>query len=134
MRRFCCINEYLCRKSPEEEIFSIWHERLLKNSSLNEKIIAPCDKASCMPCVYSNVDDLESAGKVGASMRCFAPTDNHAAYFISEGTDGIWIKDQWASNKQNLRSLRGLFEEKEDLARGGYVDPSNNADAYSVIE
>lgn len=58
---------------------------------------------------------------------------NHAALYVSEGIDGIYIMDQWKSKKGGKvtsRFIRSLGKDK----RGKFIRPSNNADAYSIIE
>ena len=58
-------------------------------------------------------------------------TGNHAAFFISQDATGIWVVDQYfGSGGIRKRHLR--FKGK--TATGTYIDPSNNADAFSVIE
>jgi hypothetical protein len=135
----------------------------------------PSLKATLMPYVYADVDDLEQTDKVGTK-QCVvlvqhyakAPvtrlwtegarvlgthtiqkgtaiatfvdgkyangtTGNHAGLYISQDAGGIWIMDQWSSDtgkpKVSKRYLR-----KKGQSGNRYVDPSNNADAYSVIE
>jgi hypothetical protein len=59
------------------------------------------------------------------------PTGNHAALYVSQDMTGVWVVDQYfGSNGIHKRLLR--FKGK--LPNGGYVDPSNNGDAFSVIE
>jgi hypothetical protein len=56
---------------------------------------------------------------------------NHAAFFVSQDVGGIYVVDQWKGkpevSKRYLRS-KGTNED------GSFIDPSNNADAFSVIE
>ena len=59
---------------------------------------------------------------------------NHAAFYISQDVGGIWIMDQWADDEKKKKISSHYIKRKGKLAKGGYVDPSNNADAYSVIE
>jgi hypothetical protein len=55
---------------------------------------------------------------------------NHAAFYLSQDPTGIWVVDQYASsNGIHKRHLR--FKGK---SASGFVDPSNNGDAFSVIE
>lgn len=59
---------------------------------------------------------------------------NHAAFYLSQDAGGIWVMDQWNGDpKKPLVSKRYLIA-KGKLNSGGYVDPSNNADAFSIIE
>ncbi len=56
---------------------------------------------------------------------------NHAAFYISQDAVGIWVVDQW-STSGTIRKRRLRFKgKKED---GTFIDPSNNGDAFSVIE
>ena len=61
-------------------------------------------------------------------------TGNHAAFYVSQDTKGIWIMDQWSSDiskpKVSMRHIKPRGRNKS----GAYIDPSNNADAFSVIE
>jgi hypothetical protein len=58
------------------------------------------------------------------------PSGNHAAFYLSQDPIGIWVVDQYVgSNGIHKRHLR--FKGK---TASGYVDPSNNGDAFSVIE
>lgn len=59
---------------------------------------------------------------------------NHAAFYVGQNAGGIWVVDQWAGDpKKPLVSKRYVIA-KGKLKSGSYVDPSNNADAFSVIE
>lgn len=62
------------------------------------------------------------------------PTGNHAAFYLSQDAGGIWIMDQWASDTIKPKVSKRYVKKKGKLASGQYVSPSNNADAYSVIE
>ncbi len=56
--------------------------------------------------------------------------DNHAALYISQDATGIRVMDQWTKKaKISSRVLSYLGKEKD----GTFKDPSNNADAMSVI-
>ncbi len=58
-------------------------------------------------------------------------TGNHAALYLSQDAGGIWVIDQYAgSGGIHKRYLR--FQGK--FPNGAYKDPSNNGDAFSVIE
>jgi hypothetical protein len=58
-------------------------------------------------------------------------TGNHAAFYISQDAVGIWVVDQWSTSgtirKRQLR-FKGMNKD------GTFIDPSNNGDAFSVIE
>lgn len=56
---------------------------------------------------------------------------NHAAFYLNQVSDGIYIMDQWHSKaKIGKRFIR----RKGKDAHGKFIDPSNNADAFFVIE
>lgn len=56
---------------------------------------------------------------------------NHAAFYMGQLAGGICIMDQWRSKaKVGKRFIR----RKGKDAQGRFIDPSNNADAFFVIE
>ena len=59
---------------------------------------------------------------------------NHAAFYLSQVSDGIYVIDQWKNNATkpliSRRFLRRLGKDKN----GNFVRPTENADAYSVTE
>lgn len=58
-------------------------------------------------------------------------TGNHAAFYISQNAAGIMVVDQWSlSGTVRKRRLAFLGKDKD----GNYSTPSNNGDAFSVIE
>lgn len=61
-------------------------------------------------------------------------TGNHAAYYLSQDSAGIWIMDQWKDDKSKPKVSAHYIKRKGKLASGAFLDPSSNADAYSVIE
>lgn len=56
---------------------------------------------------------------------------NHAAFYIRQDSRGIWVVDQWLDS-QSIRLRRLEFQGKKK--DGSYLNPSNNGDAFSVIE
>ena len=59
------------------------------------------------------------------------PSGNHAAFYLSQDAQGIWVVDQWTRSKTiRKRHLRFLGSNKDN----SYNDRSNNGDAFSVIE
>ncbi|MFM0286912.1 BPSL0067 family protein [Paraburkholderia megapolitana] len=62
------------------------------------------------------------------------PHGNHAAFFLRKEGACIVVMDQWASDttKPVISSRRICPKGKH--ANGTYVDPSNNADAYFIVE
>jgi len=59
------------------------------------------------------------------------PTGNHAAFYIRQDASGIWIMDQYTGKP---RVSRRHIEFLGQHAGGGFINPSNNADAFSVIK
>ncbi len=60
-------------------------------------------------------------------------TGNHAAIFLAYAGKSIWVLDQWKSDKKK-RVERRLIRPALPGANGRFADPSNSADAFSVIE
>ena len=58
-------------------------------------------------------------------------TGNHAAFYVSQDVNGIWVVDQWSASGTIRKRMLGF---KGMNADGTYVSPSNNGDAFSVIE
>lgn len=58
---------------------------------------------------------------------------NHAAFYIGQAVGGIYIADQWKANNKTSISIRLIRSQGKDV-QGNYVNASNNADAFSVIE
>jgi hypothetical protein len=61
-------------------------------------------------------------------------TGNHAAFYLSQDAGGIWVMDQWANDTTKPKVSKRYLRRKGKLANGQFIDPSNNADAYSVIQ
>lgn len=58
---------------------------------------------------------------------------NHAAFYLNQNAGGIWVIDQWKHPeklKVTKRYIKALGANKD----GTFVRPSNNADAFSIIE
>lgn len=62
------------------------------------------------------------------------PTANHAAFYISQDAGGVWIMDQWSNDKTKPKVSKRYIRKKGKFQSGQYVDPSNNAEAFAVIE
>lgn len=58
-------------------------------------------------------------------------TGNHAALYIGQDATGIWVIDQWSSSG-TIRKRRLSFLGKDK--KGNFINPSNNGDAFSVVE
>lgn len=58
-------------------------------------------------------------------------TGNHAAFYVGQDAAGIIVVDQWsASGTIRKRRLPFLGKDKN----GNFITPSNNGDAFSVVE
>jgi hypothetical protein len=58
----------------------------------------------------------------------------HAAFFVSSAGSGIWVMDQWKNDPHKpVVSLRHISR-RGKTKDGKWKDPSNNAEAFSVIE
>lgn len=58
---------------------------------------------------------------------------NHAAIYISQDSTGIIIMDQWKDDLKKPKVSSRKLTKKGKKIDGSYVNPSNNADAYSII-
>ncbi len=61
---------------------------------------------------------------------------NHAAFYISQDQGGVWVMDQWRGDDRKPTVSRHYlqFKGKAKGKDAGWLDPSNNGDAFSVIE
>lgn len=59
---------------------------------------------------------------------------NHAALYVSQSAAGITVMDQWKGSKKKPKVSSHLVPFGGKDKQGRYRDPSNNADAFSVIE
>ena len=66
-------------------------------------------------------------------------TGNHAAFYIKQDAGGIWVVDQYVSRSgqqsgitERYLRFKGTITGKDGKVH--YLDPSNNGDAFSVIE
>jgi hypothetical protein len=53
-------------------------------------------------------------------------TGNHAAIYVSQDANGIWVYDQWVAQGQVKKRLIRF--------KGGIGSPSNDGDAFFVVE
>jgi len=58
---------------------------------------------------------------------------NHAAFFLRQGINGIYVMDQWRGERKPRISERFL-EALGTNRDGSFKNPSNNADAFFIIE
>lgn len=57
---------------------------------------------------------------------------NHAALYLRQDATGIYVVDQYKGKRTTIK-LRLIPFKGKDRA-GHYIDPSNNGDAFSLIE
>ena len=58
---------------------------------------------------------------------------NHAAFFLRHGPNGFWVMDQWADPLKKFVSSR-YIRAKTKNAEGRFASPSDDANAFSIIE
>lgn len=58
---------------------------------------------------------------------------NHAALYMGQTLNGILVMDQWTGKRPGVVTSRTL-RAKGQYKNGLHIDPSNNADAFFVIE
>jgi hypothetical protein len=61
------------------------------------------------------------------------PRGNHAAFYLGQVSDGMYIMDQWNRSDKKVISSRFIYRLGKNKD-GSYVRLSDNADAFSVIE
>jgi hypothetical protein len=61
-------------------------------------------------------------------------TGKHAAYFLKHAGAGIWVMDQWKNDSTKPRVSKRHVPRLGKNKDGTYKNPSNNAEAFSVIE
>lgn len=61
------------------------------------------------------------------------PHGNHAAFYLGQVSNGMYIMDQWNRSDKKVISSRFIYRLGKNKD-GSYVRPSDNADAFSVIE
>ncbi len=63
------------------------------------------------------------------------PKGNHAALYIGQASDGIYVLDQWndEEGKKKKMEIRKIWV-KPRLSNGRFINPSDNALAFSIIE
>ena len=59
---------------------------------------------------------------------------NHAALYLGQNSAGIDVMDQWKGDKDKPVVSRRFIRFRGKNKNGDYVNPINNADAYSVVE
>jgi hypothetical protein len=59
---------------------------------------------------------------------------NHAAFYLGQNSNGIYVMDQWKDMVKKPKISKRFIRAKGKSKSGKYIEPSDNADAYSVIE
>lgn len=59
---------------------------------------------------------------------------NHVAFYLGQAPNGIYVMDQWNDPGRKARISRRYIRAKGKNKSGKYIKPSDNADAFSVIE
>ena len=62
------------------------------------------------------------------------PHGNHAAFYLRQVAKGIYVVDQWRNMENKPTISRRFIRAKGKNRTGQYIQPSDNADAFSVIE
>lgn len=58
---------------------------------------------------------------------------NHAALFVKQAANGIWIMDQWKNDKKKTIASR-FIPSRGKNKKGEFIHASDNADAFFVID
>lgn len=58
---------------------------------------------------------------------------NHSAFYLGQVSDGIYVMDQWPGTDKPLITKR-FIRKKRQNPDGSYLNPTDNADAFWVIE
>ncbi|MEJ7806027.1 MAG: BPSL0067 family protein [Telluria sp.] len=62
-------------------------------------------------------------------------TGNHACFYVGQAGDAVYVIEQFKSDDPNFNVVtRRRIQSKGKRKDGSFIDPSNNADAFSVIE
>lgn len=63
------------------------------------------------------------------------PHGQHAAFFLQSAGAGIWVIDQWRGDSIQKPNVSARHIERRGKTKDGkWKDPSNNAEAFSVIK
>jgi hypothetical protein len=61
-------------------------------------------------------------------------TGNHAAFFLAYAGRAIWVMDQWKNDPKRPHIGKRLIRPGIKRKDGSFIDPSNAAETFSVIE
>lgn len=59
---------------------------------------------------------------------------NHAAFYLGQVSDGMYIVDQWKNNATKPRISKRFIRRLGEDKNGNFIRPTENADAFWVIE
>lgn len=59
---------------------------------------------------------------------------NHAAFYVGQVSDGIYVIDQWTNMTTKPQISKRFIRSKGKNKQGAYIEPSDNADAFSVTK
>lgn len=59
---------------------------------------------------------------------------NHAAIYLSQDASGIWVVDQWKGDPNKPKVSKRYIPFRGRWKDGTFANPSNNGDAFYVIE
>ncbi len=61
------------------------------------------------------------------------PKGNHSAFYLGQVSDGIYVIDQWPAPTKKTISIR-FIRKKRRNSDGSYYNPTDDADAFSLIQ
>lgn len=89
----------------------------------------------------SHVVDVAKTLPAGTAIATFEngryphrTSGQHAAFFVASAGAGIWVIDQWKNDPNKPAVSLRHISRKGKRKDGTWIDPSNNAEAFSVIE
>lgn len=62
------------------------------------------------------------------------PTGNHSAFYLGQVSDGIYMIDQWPNDETKPKISKRFIRRLGKDAKGDFIRPTENADAFFVIE
>jgi hypothetical protein len=60
-------------------------------------------------------------------------TGNHAGFYMSQDSNGFTIMDQWFDDVKKPKVSSRYLSRRGKNSDGSFVNPSNNADAFSIV-
>lgn len=59
---------------------------------------------------------------------------NHSGFYLGQVSNGIYLIDQWPNDKTKPKIGKRFIYRLGKDKNGKYIDPPQNADAFSIIE